>query len=94
MDSSKWYEFEFRYQEYGGAAYYYFGYSIPANSSSPIYNWISSNHEFGTWTNIEPDGATTSTPEVDLDLEFNSQMAPEQFRFRVYYDGSSASNWS
>ena len=88
LDNTKWYEFEFRYQEYGGAAYYYFGYSIPANSSSPIYNWISSQHEFGTWTNIEPD--TTPTPEVDLDLEFNSQMAPEQFRFRVYYDGTSA----
>ena len=90
LDNTKWYEFEFRYQEYGGGAYYYFGYSIPANSNSPIYNWISSQHEFGTWTNIEPDGTTTSTPEVDLDLEFNSQMAPEQFRFRVYYDGTSA----
>ena len=90
LDNTKWYEFEFRYQEYGGAAYYYFAYSIPANSSSPIYNNISSQHEFGTWTNIEPDGTTTSSPEVDLDLEFNSQMAPEQFRFRVYYDGTSA----
>ena len=90
LDNTKWYEFEFRYQEYGGAAYYYFAYSIPANSSSPIYNNISNNHQFGTWTNIEPDGTTTSTPEVDLDLEFNSQMAPEQFRFRVYYDGTSA----
>ena len=90
LDNTKWYEFEFRYQEYGGGAYYYFGYSIPANSNSPIYNWISSQHEFGTWTNIEPDGTTTSTPEVNLDLEFNSQMAPEQFRFRVYYDGTSA----
>ena len=90
LDNTKWYEFEFRYQEYGGAAYYYFAYSLPRNSSSPIYNQISSNHQFGTWTNIEPDGTTTSTPEVDLDLEFNSQMAPEQFRFRVYYDGTSA----
>ena len=90
LDKTKWYEFEFRYQEYGGGAYYYFYYSIPANSSSPIYNQISTNHQFGTWTNIEPDGTTTSTPEVDLDLEFNSQMAPEQFRFRVYYDGTSA----
>jgi hypothetical protein len=90
LDKTKWYEFEFRYQEYGGAAYYYFAYSIPANSSSPIYNDISTNHEFGTFTNVDPSGTTTSTPEVDLDLEFNSQMAPEQFRFRVYYDGSSA----
>lgn len=91
LDNTKWYEFEFRYQEYGGAAYYYFGYSIPANSSSPIYNWIDYQHEFGTWTNIDPSGGTTSNdPEVDLDLEFNSQMAPEQFRFRVYYDGTSA----
>jgi hypothetical protein len=91
LDKTKWYEFEFRYQEYGGAQYYYFGYSIPANSSSPIYNWISSQHEFGTWTNIEPSGGTTTTdPEVDLDLEFHSQLAPEEYRFRVYYDGTSA----
>jgi hypothetical protein len=90
LDNTKWYEFEFRYQEYGGADYYYFGYSIPANSSSPIYNWISSQHEFGTWTNVEPSGGTTTTePEVDLDLEFHSQLAPEQYRFRVYYDGTS-----
>jgi len=91
LDKTKWYEFEFRYQEYGGGAYYNFYYSIPANSSSPIYNQISTNHQFGTWTNIDPSGGTTSNdPEVDLDLEFNSQMAPEQFRFRVYYDGTSA----
>jgi len=91
LDNTKWYEFEFRYQEYGGAQYYYFGYSLPANSSSPIYNWISSNHQFGTWTNIDPSGGTTtSTPEVDLDLEFHSQLAPEQYRFRVYYDATSA----
>ena len=91
LDNTKWYEFEFRYQEYGGGAYYNFYYSIPANGSSPIYNQISTNHQFGTWTNIDPSGGTTSNdPEVDLDLEFNSQMAPEQFRFRVYYDGTSA----
>jgi len=91
LDNTKWYEFEFRYQEYGGGAYYNFYYSIPANGSSPIYNQISTNHQFGTWTNIDPSGGSSSTnPEVDLDLEFNSQMAPEQFRFRVYYDGTSA----
>ena len=61
LDNTKWYEFEFRYQEYGGAAYYYFGYSIPANSSSPIYNWIDYQHEFGTWTNVEPNAAPTFT---------------------------------
>ena len=92
LDNTKWYEFEFRYQEYGGGDYYYFEYSIPANSSSPIYNRISTNHQFGTWTNVEPDGTTTSTPEVDLDLEFHSQLAPEQYRFKVYYDGTSAQN--
>ncbi len=91
LDKTKWYEFEFRYQENGGGAYYYFGYSLPANSSSPIYNWVSSNHQFGTWTNIDPSGGTTTTyPEVDLDLEFHSQLAPEQYRFKVYYDGTSA----
>jgi len=91
LDKTKWYEFEFRYQEYGGGAYYNFYYSIPANSSSPIYNQISTNHQFGTWTNVDPSGGSSSTnPEVDLDLEFHSQLAPEQYRFRVYYDGTSA----
>ncbi len=93
LDNTKWYEFEFRYQEYGGGAYYRFYYSIPANGSSPIYNQISTNHQFGTWTNIDPSGGSSSTdPEVDLDLEFHSQLAPEQYRFRVYYDGTSTQN--
>ena len=61
LDKTKWYEFEFRYQEYGGGSYYYFGYSLPENSSSPIYNWISSNHQFGTWTNVEPNPEPTFT---------------------------------
>jgi hypothetical protein len=93
LDNTKWYEFEFRYQEYTGGQYYYFEYSIPANSSSPIYNRISSQHEFGTWTNVDPSGGSSSTdPEVDLDLEFHSQLAPEQYRFKVYYDGTSTQN--
>ena len=76
LDKTKWYEFEFRYQEYGGGDYYYFAYSIPANSSNPYYNQVSSNHQFGTWTNINPSGTSTTTePEVDLDLEFHSQLA-------------------
>src|SRR5210317_759163 len=91
LDNTKWYEFEFRYQEYGGGAYYYFGYSIPANSSSPIYNWISSQHEFGTWTNIEPTYEPID-PEVDFQFEFQSQMAPEEFKFGVYYDATSEQN--
>ena len=41
-----------------------------ANSSSPIYNWISSNHEFGTWTNIEP----------EMVQHINSRS---RFRFRI-----------
>ena len=96
LDKTKWYEFEFRYQEVGGGDYYYFGYSLPANSSSPNYNWISSNHQFGTWTNIDPSGGTTTTtePEVDLDLEFHSQLAPEQYRFGVYYDASNEQDGS
>ena len=95
LDNTKWYEFEFRYQEYGGGDYYYFGYSIPANSSSPNYNWISSNHQFGTWTNVDPGGGTTTTePEVDLDLEFHSQLSPEQYRFGVYYDASNEQDGS
>ena len=96
LDNTKWYEFEFRYQEYGGGDYYYFAYSIPANSSSPIYNQVSSNHQFGTWTNIDPSGGTTTTtePEVDLDLEFHSQLAPEQYRFGVYYDATNEQDGS
>ena len=96
LDNTKWYEFEFRYQEYGGNDYYYFYYSIPSNSSSPIYNQISSNHQFGTWTNIDPSGGTTTTtePEVDLDLEFHSQLAPEQYRFGVYYDATNEQDGS
>lgn len=93
LDKTKWYEFEFRYQEYGGGDYYYFGYSLPANSSSPIYNWVSSNHQFGTWTNVDPSGGSNTTePEVDLDLEFHSQLSPEQYRFKVYYDASTEQN--
>ena len=95
LDNTKWYEFEFRYQEYGGGDYYYFAYSIPANSSSPIYNQVSSNHQFGTWTNVDPSGGTTTTePEVDLDLEFHSQLSPEQYRFKVYYDASTEQDGS
>jgi hypothetical protein len=95
LDNTKWYEFEFRYQEYGGGDYYYFYYSIPSNSSSPIYNQISSNHQFGTWTNVDPSGGTTTTePEVDLDLEFHSQLAPEQYRFGVYYDATNEQDGS
>lgn len=99
LDKTKWYEFEFRYQEVGGGDYYYFAYSIPANSSSPIYNRIGgsngSSHLFGTWTNIDPSGGTTTTePEVDLDLEFHSQLAPEQYRFGVYYDASTEQDGS
>ena len=99
LDKTKWYEFEFRYQEYGGGDYYYFAYSIPANSSSPIYNQLGGNngssHLFGTWTNIDPSGGTTTTdPEVDLDLEFHSQLAPEEYRFGVYYDASNEQDGS
>jgi hypothetical protein len=95
LDKTKWYEFEFRYQEYGGGDYYYFYYSIPANSSSPIYNQVSSNHQFGTWTNVDPSGGTTTTePEVDLDLEFHSQLSPEQYRFGVYYDATNEQDGS
>ncbi len=95
LDNTKWYEFEFRYQEYGGGDYYYFDYSIPSNSSSPIYNRISNNHPFGTWTNVDPSGGTTTTePEVDLDLEFHSQLSPEQYRFGVYYDASNEQDGS
>ena len=88
LDKTKWYEFEFRYQEYSGGQYYYFEYSLPSNSSSPIYNRIGTNHQFGIWTNVEP-STTPPSPSVDLDLEFHSQLAPEQFRFKVYYDGTS-----
>jgi hypothetical protein len=91
LDKTKWYEFEFRYQEFGGGAYYYFEYSLPANSSSPIYNRISSNHQFGTWTNIEPTQEPID-PSVDFQFEFQSQMAPEEFKFSVYYDATNEQN--
>ena len=95
LDKTKWYEFEFRYQEYGGGAYYYFAYSLPANSSSPIYNQISSNHQFGTWTNIDPSGTSTEIdPSVDFQFEFNSNMEPENIKFGVYYDASAEQNGS
>ena len=35
-----------------------------------------------------------SEPEVDLDLEFHSQLAPEQYRFGVYYDASNEQDGS
>ena len=95
LDKTKWYEFEFRYQESSGADYYYFAYSLPANSSSPIYNQISSNHQFGTWTNIDPSGGTTTTePQVDFQFEFNSNMEPDKIKFGVYYDASTEQNGS
>lgn len=93
LDKTKWYEFEFRYQEFGGADYYYFAYSLPANSSSPIYNQISSNHQFGTWTNVEPTEEPID-PEVDFQFEFNSNVQPETYKFGVYYDASNEQNGS
>ena len=84
LDNTKWYEFEFRYQEYGGGAYYYFGYSLPANSSSPIYNWISSQHEFGTWTNVEP--TTEETHELSLSYELHTDLDATKFSTIIYYE--------
>ena len=93
LDKTKWYEFEFRYQESSGADYYYFAYSLPANSSSPIYNQISSNHQFGTWTNIEPIEEPID-PSVDFQFEFQSNIQPETYKFGVYYDASNEQNGS
>jgi len=84
LDNTKWYEFEFRYQEYGGGDYYYFEYSIPANSSSPIYNRISSQHEFGTWTNIEP--TTEATHGLDLTYEVSDNLDATKFSTTIYYE--------
>jgi len=84
LDKTKWYEFEFRYQEYGGGDYYYFGYSIPANSSSPNYNWISSNHQFGTWTNVSP--TTEETHELDLTYELDDDLDATKFSTTIHYE--------
>ena len=84
LDNTKWYEFEFRYQEYGGGDYYYFEYSLPANSSSPNYNRISTNHQFGNWTNIEP--TTESTQELDLTYELDDDLDATKFSTTIYYE--------
>ena len=84
LDKTKWYEFEFRYQEYGGGDYYYFGYSLPANSSSPNYNWISSNHQFGTWTNVEP--SPEETHELSLTYELHTDLDATKFTSAIYYE--------
>jgi len=85
---NQWYYFETKWQEYGGGAYMRLYYSPPSGTSSVVFG---SNSNQLVVTNVEPSGGTTTTePEVDLDLEFHSQLAPEQYRFRVYYDGTSA----
>ena len=84
LDNTKWYEFEFRYQEYGGGDYYYFAYSLPANSSSPTYNRISSQHEFGTWTNIEP--TTEATHGLDLTYELDDDLDATKFSTTIHYE--------
>lgn len=84
LDKTKWYEFEFRYQEYGGGDYYYFGYSLPANSSSPNYNWISSNHQFGTWTNVDP--SPEETHELSLTYELHTDLDATKFTSAIYYE--------
>lgn len=82
--AGQWYRIDTKWQEYTGGDYMRLLYSPPSSTS---YFNIGVNDSHMIFTNIEPD--TTPVPEVDLDLEFNSQMAPEQFRFRVYYDGTS-----
>ncbi len=84
LDKTKWYEFEFRYQEYGGGDYYYFAYSLPENSSSPIYNQVSSNHPFGTWTNVEP--TTEETHELSLTYELHTDLDATKFSTLIYYE--------
>jgi len=85
LTANQWYKLEVLFQEYTGGDYMYFTYSPPSSTS---YWYVGGNTSHLKVTNEEPN--TTPTPEVDLDLEFNSQIAPEQFRFGVYYDGSSA----
>jgi hypothetical protein len=93
LDNTKWYEFEFRYQEYSGGAYYNFEYSIPEDSSSPIYNRIRTNYPFGTWTNIEPTQELID-PSVDFQFEFNSNMEPDKIKYGIYYDNSTEQDGS
>ena len=85
LNANQWYKLEVLFQEYTGGDYMYFTYS-PPNHASTYY--VGQDATTLKVTNQEPD--TTPSPSVDLDLEFNSQMAPEEFRFRVYYDGTSA----
>ena len=88
LTSGTWYKLRVRFHEYGGNDWLRVQYQDPTNNGSSNWRIVGD----GSWgdkvSNSEP--TTTPSPEVDLDLEFNSQMAPEQFRFRVYYDGTSA----
>ena len=88
LTSGQWYFFETKWQEYRGGDYMYLSYTPPSNAN---YFYVGDRTQYLKVTNIQPSGWTTTTePEVDLDLEFHSQLAPEEYRFRVYYDGTSA----
>ena len=84
LNANQWYKLEVLFQEYTGGDYMYFTYSPPNNTST---YYVGQDATTLKVTNQEQ--SIIPSPSVDLDLEFNSQMAPEQFRFRVYYDGSS-----
>lgn len=86
LTSGQWYFFETKWQEYTGGDYMYFMYSPPSNAN--VF-YVGDQTQYLKVTNIEPEEEPIS-PEVDLDLEFHSQLAPEEYRFRVYYDGTSA----
>jgi hypothetical protein len=86
LTSGQWYFFETKWQEYQGGDYMFLKYSPPSTTN---YYYPGQQTSSLKVTNIEPTEEPID-PSVDLDLEFHSQLAPEEYRFRVYYDGTSA----
>lgn len=92
LTAGQWYKLEVLFQEYNGGDYMYFRYSPPSTSTN---YYVGQDSNTLKTTNIDPSGTSTTTePEVDLDLEFHSQLAPEEYRFGVYYDASNEQDGS
>ena len=89
LTSGQWYKLEVLFQEYTGGDYMYFTYSPPSSTS---YWYVGGNTSHLKATNIDPN--TPIDPSVDFQFEFQSQMAPEEFKFRVYYDATTEQNGS
>ena len=93
LANTKWYEFEFTisrvYRWCGICTTLVIQYQQVLQAFQLC--WISSQPHLGTWTNIEPTYEPID-PEVDFQFEFQSQMAPEEFKFGVYYDATTEQN--